>query len=262
MHEYIPDRVETYVTHITGHRQKYHFELYLKLIINLLQNISYLLFLQRLPGLQLRTLWIQTLNDKVRRSLFLLRSWYEQGPSGREWENESCEGAPRTTKAKLVFLLPANHWRAEITKGDPEVLPTLELCAQVQRPMPRCARASSAPKGSPDWPSAGPTSAGWRYASLCLIAKSSSPAHIPNDAQILRDRVISKGLMSRRAFQKITRFYFEKRDREKQLAKINSCTVDYVHGFHVLMSMYAVKNRSWMDCSNKKVLLDESATQV
>ena len=29
----LPDHVEAYVAHITGHRQKYHFKLYLKLII-------------------------------------------------------------------------------------------------------------------------------------------------------------------------------------------------------------------------------------
>lgn len=52
----LPDHVEAYVAHITGHRQKYHFKLYLKLIINFFfKNISYLSSLS-LPGLRPRTL--------------------------------------------------------------------------------------------------------------------------------------------------------------------------------------------------------------
>ncbi len=45
---------------------------------------------------------------------------------------------PRTTKAKLAFFAPADHRRAEIAKGDPEVLPASELCAQAHKHRDRC----------------------------------------------------------------------------------------------------------------------------
>ena len=48
---------------------------------------------------------------------------------------------PRTTKAKLVFLRPADHRRAEIAQVDPEVLPAAELRTRARKLQERCPSA-------------------------------------------------------------------------------------------------------------------------
>jgi hypothetical protein len=118
---------------------------------------------------------IQTLTTNQEKSLFLLRSWYEQGPSGGECERSGQRGSRLDHQGKVsVFATRRSSTRGNYQGGPGSAarVGVVRASPQTPRPMPRCARASAAPKGSPDWPSAGPTSAGWRNASLRLIAKA------------------------------------------------------------------------------------------
>ena len=186
--------------------------------------------------------------NQVRKSLFLLRSWYEQGPSGGECERSGQRGSRQDHQGKVsVFATRRSSTRGNYQGGPGSAarVGIVRASPQTPRPMPRCARASAAPKGSPDWPSAGPTSAGWRNASLRLIEQK-QPASTSHERRVSPKGPRNlKGTYVPASVSESFLIFFEKSDREKQLAKIKfSCTDVYVHGFHVLTSTYAVKNRS------------------
>jgi hypothetical protein len=114
--------------------------------------------------------------NQVRKSLvFLLRSYYKKRPIRESARVRSCEGAAEDHQGQVsIFATRRSSTRGNYQGGPGSAarVGVVRASPQTPRPMPRCARASAAPKGSPDWPSAGPTSAGWRNASLRLIAKA------------------------------------------------------------------------------------------
>jgi hypothetical protein len=77
------------------------------------------------------------------------------GASGHFQEEQVARASlPRTTKAKLVFLLPADHRLAEIAPVDPEALLVAELHAQARKLQEQCpgarARAPRQKGAQPD----------------------------------------------------------------------------------------------------------------